>query len=128
MVAHRIPYTATANIAYPNDMIRKFKKASQLKGGSRFIHVFTTCPPGWQVPSDLTIKTARLAVQTNIFPLYEVENGINYTLNERGNRKVRDYLDIQGRFRHLTDMDIEQIQNMVDEDWELLVRKAGSSK
>ena len=123
LAAHRIPYAATSSIAFPEDLVRKFQKAKALKGGSRFLHVLATCPPGWRVPSELSVKVARLAVQTNIFPLYEVEDGISYTLNYEGNREVKDYLEIQGRFKHLTDEDINQIQSLVNEDWKLLLKK-----
>ncbi len=123
LAAHRIPYAATASIAYPDDMMRKFRTARNLKGGSRFIHVYATCPTGWRVPSDMTIAVARLAVQTNIFPLYEVADGVRYTLNESGDRPVTDYLEAQGRFKHLGEADCSAIQAMVDEDWHLLMRK-----
>jgi pyruvate/2-oxoacid:ferredoxin oxidoreductase beta subunit len=123
LAAHRIPYAATASIAYPEDMIRKFDIARRMKGGTRFIHVFATCPTGWRIPSELSVKIARLAVQSNVFPLYEVKDGVNYTINVKGNRPVTDYLKIQGRFKHLTDEDFEKIQIMVDKDWELLLRK-----
>jgi pyruvate ferredoxin oxidoreductase beta subunit/2-oxoisovalerate ferredoxin oxidoreductase beta subunit len=125
MAAHRIPYAATASIAFPEDMIRKFEKARGMKGGTRFIHVYASCPTGWKIPSELCIKVARLAVQTNYFPLYEVEDGIHYTVNYEGKRPVKDYLGIQGRFKHLTAENTETIQNMVNEDWQLLRRKAG---
>lgn len=88
-------------------------------------HVLATCPTGWGIGSEMSVKIARLAVQTNAFPLYEVEDGINYTLNFRGDRKVKEYLTHQGRFNHLTDSDIDQIQKMVDGEWDLLLRKAG---
>ena len=114
LAAHRIPYAATASIAYPDDMIRKFEKARRLRGGSRFIHVFATCPTGWRVPTEMSIRVARLAVQTRIFPLYEVEDGVRYTLNATGDRPVADYLEGQGRFKHLTDAEIEEIQEMGD--------------
>jgi pyruvate ferredoxin oxidoreductase beta subunit/2-oxoisovalerate ferredoxin oxidoreductase beta subunit len=127
LAAHRIPYAATASIAFPEDMIRKFQKAKEMKGGSRFIHVFATCPTGWRMPSEMSVKVARLAVQTNIFPLYEVEDGINYTLNYQGDRPAEDYFNVQGRFKHLTDADMEKIQEMVNADWGLLLRKVGNS-
>lgn len=123
LAAHRIPYAATASIAYPQDLIRKFQKAKEMKGGSRFIHIFATCPTGWRSPSEQSVKIARLAVQTGVFPLYEVTDGINYTLNEMGNRRVAEYLKMQGRFKHLTDEDIQTLQDMVDADAELLRRK-----
>lgn len=67
-----------------------------------------------------------MAVQTNIFPLYEVENGIDYTINVKPREYlVREYFKLQGRFRHLSEEDLDQIQGMVNEDWERLLRKAG---
>ncbi len=125
LVAHRIPYAATASIAYPEDLVRKVKKAKTIKG-SRFIHIFASCPTGWRIPSEVSVKIARMAVQTNIFPLYEVENGVRYTMNftPKG-YLVREYFKLQGRFKHLSESDLEQIQTIVDEDWELLQRKAG---
>ena len=63
-------------------------------------------------------------MQTNIFPLYEIENGTRYTLNYRGDRPVGEYLQIQRRFKHLGQQDVSRIQSMVDEDWNNLLRKA----
>jgi pyruvate/2-oxoacid:ferredoxin oxidoreductase beta subunit len=125
LVAHRIPYAATANIAFPEDLVRKVQKAKGLKG-SRFIHIYASCPTGWRIPSEMSVKIARMAVQTNIFPLYEVENGVKYTINYKPKEYlVREYFKLQGRFRHLTERDLDQIQEMVNEDWGLLLRKAG---
>jgi len=125
LVAHRIPYAATANIAFPEDMMRKVQKAKEIKG-ARFLHVFASCPTGWRIPSEISVKIARMAVQTNIFPLYEVEGGVKYTINHTPKEyPVREYFKLQGRFKHLTDSDLAQIQEMVNEDWELLLRKAG---
>ncbi|UCF91141.1 MAG: pyruvate synthase subunit beta [Desulfobacterales bacterium] len=125
LAAHRIPYAATASIAFPEDLICKFQKAKDLRGGSRFIHILAPCPTGWGIASDMSVKIARLAVQTNVFPLYEVQDGLKYTLNYQGGRPVQDYLQVQGRFKHLTGADCDQIQQKVDEDWELLRGKAG---
>jgi pyruvate/2-oxoacid:ferredoxin oxidoreductase beta subunit len=126
LAAHRIPYAATASIAYPDDLVSKVMKARNTEG-SRFIHIFASCPTGWRLPSELSIKIARMAVQTNIFPLYEVEDGLRYTINFRPKGYlVKEYFRLQGRFSHLTEEDLEQIQEMVDEDWELLLRKAGT--
>ena len=124
LVAHRIPYAATANIAFPEDLVRKVQKAKGLKG-SKFIHIYASCPTGWRIPSEMSVKIARMAVQTNIFPLYEVEDGIKYTINYKPKEYlVREYFKLQGRFRYLTDRDLDQIQEMVNEDWGLLLRKA----
>jgi pyruvate/2-oxoacid:ferredoxin oxidoreductase beta subunit len=127
LVAHRIPYVATANIAFPEDLVHKVQKAKGLKG-SRFIHIYASCPTGWRIPSEMSVKIARMAVQTNIFPLYEVESGVKYTINYKPKEYlVREYFKLQGRFRHLTEKDLDQIQEMVNEDWGLLLHKAGES-
>jgi pyruvate ferredoxin oxidoreductase beta subunit/2-oxoisovalerate ferredoxin oxidoreductase beta subunit len=127
LAAHRIPYAATASIAFPQDLSAKFRKAAKLRGGSRFIHVLAPCPPGWRIASDMTVKIARLAVQTNMFPLYEVTDGLHYTLNFEGDRPVVDYLEAQGRFRHLGAAAVEKIQGMVEADWQLLRRRTGEA-
>ena len=108
MVAHGIPYVATASLAYPTDMFRKFAKAREIKG-TRYIEIQAPCPPGWKFPSSHTIKVARLAVQTGMWMLYEHEGGrTNYTAGTQriiqGQAKlapVEEYLQAQGRFRHL---------------------------
>jgi pyruvate/2-oxoacid:ferredoxin oxidoreductase beta subunit len=123
--AHRIPYAATASIAFPDDLVRKARKAKAMTG-ARFLHIFSSCPTGWRLPSEMSIKIARMAVQTNIFPLYELEDGLRYTINYTPKGYlVNEYFRLQGRFKHLTDEDLAHIQQMVDEDWELLLRKAG---
>lgn len=125
MVAHRVPYAATASIAYPEDLIAKIKKAKAFEG-TKVIHIISPCPTGWRYPPELTIKIARLAVQTKVFPLYEVENGkYNITIRPDG-IPVRDYLSLQGRFRHLTEEHIEMIQNSVEGEWEKLLQKTRS--
>jgi pyruvate/2-oxoacid:ferredoxin oxidoreductase beta subunit len=125
LVAHRIPYVATANIAFPEDLVRKAQKARDMEG-SRFLHIYASCATGWRIPSEMSIKIARMAVQTNIFPLYEVEDGLRYTINYKPKEYlVREYFKLQGRFRHLTDKDLDVIQEMVNEDWNMLLRKAG---
>ncbi len=101
MCAHHIPYAATASIAYPQDLIAKVQKAKTIKG-FRFIHVLTPCPEptGWDYPADQTIAMARLAVETGLWQLAEMENGerrITYAPEQR--RPVEEYLLAQGRFR-----------------------------
>jgi pyruvate/2-oxoacid:ferredoxin oxidoreductase beta subunit len=124
MADHRIPYAATATIAYPEDLLRKMEKAKRIRG-TRFIHLLSPCSPGWRIPSELTIKISRLAVRSRIFPLYEIENGRSYTIQEEPHTvPVKEYLKLQGRFSHLTDQEIEKIQEMADEEWEHLLRKA----
>lgn len=126
LAAHRIPYAATASIAFPEDMQRKFEKARDMRDCSRFIHVLATCPTGWGVPSEKSVAIARMAVQSNTFPLYEVENGLHYQLNYQGSEPVENYLKAQGRFGHLDTEKVSQIQELVDEDWNYLMEKINS--
>jgi pyruvate/2-oxoacid:ferredoxin oxidoreductase beta subunit len=95
---------------------------------SRFIHILATCPPGWRIASDLSVKVARMAVQTKIFPLYEVENGVKYTINVRPKGlPVSLYLKMQDRFKHLTAEDMAIIQENVDREWKRLEDRVASS-
>jgi len=124
MADHQIPYAATATIAYPEDLLRKLEKAKKIRG-TRFIHLLSPCPPGWKTSSELSVKISRLAVRTRVFPLYEIENGRTYTLQEESKVvPVKEYLKLQGRFSHLKEKDIEETQRRVDDAWERLLRKA----
>ncbi len=123
MADHHIPYAATATIAYPEDLLRKMEKAKGIRG-TRFIHLLSPCPPGWKILSELTIKISRLAVLTGVFPLYEIENGENYTISFKPDpRPVQEYLKLQGRFSHLTGSEIEVIQKNIERTWERLLKK-----
>ncbi len=124
MVAHNIPYMATATTGYPDDLARKVKRAMEIKGGLRFINILTPCLAGWGIPDSAGPKTSRLAVQSGMYPLYEVENGESYTLNYGPNGlSVADYVTTQKRYRHLLAEDIELIQAEVDHSWERLQKK-----
>ncbi len=115
VAAHGAPYVATASVGYPMDYIEKVKKAMAIEGPT-YVHVHCPCPPGWQFDSDKTIEVARLAVLSCAWILYEVENGISrVTFKPPKRRPVAEYLKLQGRFRHLTDGEIAEIQRMVDE-------------
>jgi 2-oxoisovalerate ferredoxin oxidoreductase beta subunit len=128
MAAHRIPYAATASPAFPEDFRAKMRKAKEIKG-LRFIHILSSCPPGWKFPSELSVKIARLAVDTKVFPLYEVEKGRKYTINVTPKSlPVSEYLKGQGRFSHLTPKTIQAIQENVDEEWEILMAKSSVPK
>ncbi|MFQ6101972.1 MAG: 3-methyl-2-oxobutanoate dehydrogenase subunit beta [Anaerolineae bacterium] len=127
MAAHRIPYAATVTLAYPDDFIRKFQKAKSMRG-ARFIHILSPCPPGWKAEAHDTIKLTRLAVESKVFPLYEVEHGEKYTITVWPKKEVpvEEYLRLQGRFRHLTDANIQAIQENVDREWAKLLAKANA--
>jgi pyruvate ferredoxin oxidoreductase beta subunit len=127
MVAHNVPYVATACHSYPLDFMNKVKKAAKVRGPS-YIHCLSVCPTGWRLPSEQCIKAGRLAVQTGIFPLYEVEDGryrITVEMPEKL-RPVEDYLKIQGRFRHLTEEDIKMFQEKVIQEYNKLLEKVHS--
>jgi len=128
MAAHRIPYAATASPAFPEDFLTKMRKAREIKG-LRFIHILSSCPPGWKFPSELSVKIARLAVETKIFPLYEIEKGRKYTLTvQPKGLPVSEYFKLQGRFNHLDAKAIQAIQANVDEEWGILMAKMSVAK
>ncbi len=121
--AHNIPYVATACPSYPFDLMSKIAKGAATQGPA-YIHILSVCPTGWRCPPDLTIRIGRLAVETRIFPLYEVENG-EYKLNVSPPKlkPVQDYLKLQGRFRHLSEETITEIQHRVDKEYTKLKGK-----
>jgi pyruvate/2-oxoacid:ferredoxin oxidoreductase beta subunit len=126
MAAHGIPYIATASIAYPEDFVKKMKKAKDIRG-TRFFHVFAPCPTGWKSRPDDSVKLARMAVQNAVFPLFEIEDGTKLTLNMKlkDKKPIKDYLRLQGRFRHLTEDQIAAMQAEVDARWLRLLERAG---
>jgi pyruvate/2-oxoacid:ferredoxin oxidoreductase beta subunit len=87
------------------------------------------CPTGWRTPADISPELSILAVETNVFPLYEVEDGRRYIINREPRRlPVQEYLMKQGRYRHLKEKQIRQIQMDVDEEWERLKQRTGDSR
>jgi pyruvate ferredoxin oxidoreductase beta subunit len=121
--AHDIPYVATACPSYRFDLMKKVRKAAEIKGPT-YVHILSPCPTGWRYAVDLTIKIGHLAVQTGIFPLYEIEHG-RYKLNADPPKlkPIEEYLKLQGRYRHLTGEQIAKIQEMVNEDYAKLKEK-----
>ncbi len=127
MAAHYNPYSATATIGFPQDLQQKINKAKGIRG-TKFIHLLSPCPTGWRMATDLSPEISILAVETNIFPLYEVEDGVRFTINHEPRRlPVERYLLKQGRFQHITDKEIKKIQREVDEEWRKLKWKADQS-
>ncbi|KAF0159658.1 MAG: pyruvate ferredoxin oxidoreductase beta subunit [Syntrophaceae bacterium] len=125
MVAHNVPYVATACPSYPLDFIRKIEKAKSIKGPS-YIHCFSVCPTGWRSPSHTVVSMGRLAVETGVFPLFEVENG-RYRISPdmpKQLKPINDYFKPQGRFRHLLAEEIDTIQEKVTSEYRKLTEKA----
>jgi pyruvate ferredoxin oxidoreductase beta subunit len=118
--AHNIPYVATASPSYPFDMMDKVKKGLAVNGPA-YLHVLSVCPTGWRSAPDLSVRLGRLAVETGVFPLYEVVDGeYKLSIDPSPLRPIQDYLSIQGRFRHLTEAQTKDIQARVARDFELL--------
>jgi len=124
MAAHEIPYAATATAGYLPDLARKVEKAKSMRG-MRLLVILIPCLDGGGVPEDQGIAVARLAVESGAFPLYEVEDGRRYTLNDPPkSRPVRDYLKAQRRYAHLKESEIEDLQREIDAGWARLAGRA----
>jgi pyruvate ferredoxin oxidoreductase beta subunit len=108
--AHHVPYAASASVAYPRDLQRKLRRAMGIPGPG-FLLVHSPCPLGWGHAGELSIEVARLAVQTGLFPLLELERGtVSAVMPLRSPRPVLDYLALQDRFRHLLGNDPRAVQ------------------
>ena len=118
--AHDIPYAATASVGYIADFIAKVQKASQIQG-TKYIHVIAPCPTGWGVAPDETVDIAREVVDCGLWYLAEYENG-TFRLNHKPKEftDVAAYLKKQGRFKHLTDEDIQVITASRDKKWDYI--------
>ena len=133
MEAHEIPYVASANACYPLDLYDKVRKAKAIEG-TRFIHVFTPCPPGWRFPFSDTIKIGELAVETGWNILYEVERG-NFRLTSAseslagkgGPRPLAEYIRRQDKFRNITDEQLAMLQDYVDSRWRRCLERTAAA-
>ncbi|KZX11612.1 pyruvate synthase subunit PorB [Methanobrevibacter curvatus] len=115
MAAHGIPYVATASISYPEDFMKKVKKASEIDGPA-YIHLNQPCTTGWGYSPSKTIELGRLAVETGFWSLYEIENGeFKLTYKPQSRKPVTEFLNVQKRFKHLTDGDKAKIQEYIDQ-------------
>jgi len=124
VVAHHVPYAATASISHWRDLMTKVRKALS-KNGPTFLHVIAPCTRGWRFDSEKTIRMARLAVETRLFPLYEVDGGVyKITFPVSSPKPVEEYLKLQGRFAHLFQpqnaAELEAIKKGADENYKRL--------
>jgi len=123
VAAHDVPYVATACPSYPFDLMAKVARGAAIHGPA-YVHILSVCPTGWRFTPDLTIRVGRLAVETGMFPLYEVEDGkYKLSIDLPQLRPVQDYLKLQGRFRHLSEETIKKIQNRVNKEYTRLKEK-----
>lgn len=130
MEAHKPAYLATASASYPGDLYNKFLKAKGIKG-TRFFHLFIPCPPGWGYPTQDTVKIGRLAVESGIVVLYEIEQGTfrltgkSLSMARSGRKRpVNEYLELQSRFRKMTADQVAEFQRQVDDTWERITSRA----
>ena len=132
MEAHDLPYLATTSPSYPIDLYDKFVRAKRIKG-TRYLQIAAPCPPGWAYPPKDTVKIGRLAVETGIVVLFEIENGKfrftgrSKTMAEKGSKlPVINYMERQGRFRKMSIEQLRQTQRWVDVRWSEYLRRAES--
>jgi pyruvate/2-oxoacid:ferredoxin oxidoreductase beta subunit len=112
--AHGIPYAASASVAYIEDLKIKVEKAKQADGPT-YLHIHTPCPTGWAFDPSLTIQLAKSAVQTGAWVLMEIEKGkLKLTRKLEKLKPVEEYLKPQGRFKHITETDIKNIQEEIN--------------
>jgi len=131
-MGHHIDYAATATVGFPNDYITKVRKALEVDGPA-VVHVLAPCPLGWRANPRDTVRLAKLAVQTTIWPLYEVEKG-EYKLNMKIAQPapIEEYMKLQGRFGHLMNPnrkdELEAIRQDVQANWQRILRLCGQGQ
>jgi pyruvate/2-oxoacid:ferredoxin oxidoreductase beta subunit len=116
MLAHDAPYVATCSVAYPEDIYAKVKKATKKENQPAYIHCITPCPTNWKNEPSMSVEVARRAVTCGIWPLWEYERGAFRRMYEpKELAPVEDYLGLQGRFKHVTAEDIEEVRAYIEE-------------
>ena len=115
-------YVATANLAYLQDYQKKLQKALAFDGPS-YIQIFSPCPTGWKHESDVTVTAAKLAFESKVTPLYEIENGVlTFTKKVNNAKPVREYLKTQKRFKHMSKQEIEEVQKHIEANYDKLLK------
>lgn len=125
MASHGIPYVATASPSHWSDLMKKVKKALEIKG-PKFMNIIAPCNRGWRSRNDNAILLSRLAVETCYWPLYEIENGVTkISIKPKEKKPLSDFLKYQGRFKHLfapeNEWLLKKAQEQVDKTWERLL-------
>jgi pyruvate ferredoxin oxidoreductase beta subunit len=129
LVAHNIPYVAQTTPFHWRDLATKVRKALDVDGPA-FLNVLMPCTVGWHFDPAHSMAIAKEAVETNFWPLFEVENG-QYKLNHKPKERlpIAGWLEKQGRYKHLfkpgNEAILAEIQRWVDAEWEKLLKLAG---
>jgi len=128
MLMHDISYVATATVAFLEDYVIKLEKAKKAAmQGTAYIHLHTPCPTGWRAPVESGIELSRMAVETNYFTLWEAEDGrVRFTHHVEKPKPIKDYCGMMGRFSHLKEEELKQLQKVVDRRYALIERLASS--
>ena len=139
MVAHRIPYVATATPAHWMDFMKKVRKGLEVNGPG-FIHSLSSCDRGWRHDNAISIEVLRRAVDTCYFPLWEWTPETGYVLTDRSlviarnpslKQPIERFVEVQGRFRHLMKPEnkekLKELQEYVDKVWEDLLKRASNA-
>ncbi|MCE4617137.1 MAG: 3-methyl-2-oxobutanoate dehydrogenase subunit beta [Desulfurococcales archaeon] len=124
MIAHDVPYVATASVGYPQDFIEKLRKAASIRG-FKYVHLHAPCPVGWRFDPGLTPHVAQLAVKTGLWPLFEYERGkFRVSSFSRMYRKpekrapIEEYLKLQGRYKGAGPEVVKELESYVNRLWE----------
>ncbi len=130
MLMHRPRYMATATLSHLEDFAKKLVKAKEaVEEGFVYIHVFSPCPVGWRIDSNMTIEVCRTAVRTNYFPLWEAEYGKPHmTVQVANPRPVQELTKLMRKFSHLNEADMERLQQVVNDRYALLKTLCDASK
>lgn len=119
VAAHRVPYAATLSLAHPEDLVAKLRRAAPLEG-FRFFLLHAPCPTGWKAEPADTVELVRLAVDSGLFPVYEVFGGRRYRINVRPRFiSPEEYFRRQGRFQR-GDVDLDRVRAWIREEWDYL--------
>lgn len=114
MMAHDAPYVATCSVAYPEDIFKKVKKATKKENQPAYIHCITPCPTNWKNEPSMSVEVARQAVTCGIWPIWEYKRGtFRRTVVPKKATPLEDYLNLQGRFKHITEEDREEIRTYI---------------
>ncbi|WP_094607208.1 NADH-dependent phenylglyoxylate dehydrogenase subunit beta [Sporomusa silvacetica DSM 10669] len=128
MAMHNCAYVATLSPAYMADFVAKIQKAMTVKKGLSYLHIFTPCPTGWGVDAKLSIELAKKAIQTNFFPLYEVENGkFKINMEVKNPQPVTSLLRMLKKFKHVSDEEMASVQELTDSRYKVLKALASAN-